>query len=204
LIILGGIYSGTFTPTEAAVISCVYGMLVGIYINKELTWYKIWLLYKNNTSFIGGLLFTFAPAAALSAIFAYLKVPEMITLFFKGISSNPNVILFMILILLIVVGMFLQTTPAIILITPILFPVVMSYGINPIHFGIFVTVTLTIGLITPPVAMNLFVSQSMTGISMLNIAKAAIPFIIALFIATFIIMLIPEISLFMPKLFGFM
>ena len=202
LIILGGIYSGIVTPTEASVVACVYGILVGLLVYKELTFKKLWQMFKDNTCFIGAMLFTFAPAGALSSIFAYLKVPDMITRFFTGITTNQQLILLMMLVLLLIVGMFLETTPSIILFSPILYPVATSVGVDPVHFGIFVVVALAMGLVTPPVAMDLFVAQSMTGISMLKIAKKAVPFLLAMFTAVLLITLIPEISMVLVKLFA--
>lgn len=200
VIILGGIYGGFMTPTESAVIACFYGIVVGKYVYKELTFKRIWHMFKDNTSFIGAMMFTFAPAGALSSIFAYLKVPTAIAGFFFSISTNKYVILLLIFILLVIVGMLLETTPAILLITPILLPVVEPLGIDPIHFGIFCILVLCIGLVTPPVAMGLFVAQSMTGISMMRIAKKAIPFMLALAVSCAIIGLFPEISLIIPRL----
>lgn len=201
IIILGGIYSGIVTPTEASVVACVYGILVGLLIYRELTFAKLWKMFKDNTCFIGAMLFTFAPAGALSSIFAYLKVPDMVTNFFTGISTNQHVVMLLMLVLLLIVGMFLETTPSIILFSPILYPVAMSVGVDPVHFGIFTVVALAMGLVTPPVAMDLFVAQSMTGISMLKIAKKAVPFLLAMFTAVLLITLIPEISLALVHLF---
>lgn len=202
IIILGGIYSGIVTPTEASVVACVYGILVGLLIYRELTLAKLWAMFKDNTCFIGAMLFTFAPAGALSSIFAYLKVPDMVTNFFTGISTNQHVVLLLMLVLLLIVGMFLETTPSIILFSPILYPVATSVGVDPVHFGIFTVVALAMGLVTPPVAMDLFVAQSMTGISMLKIAKKAIPFLLAMFTAVLLITLIPEISMVLVNLFA--
>ena len=202
VIILGGIYSGVVTPTEASVVGCSYGIIVGRFIYKELTWRNIWEMYKKNTSFIGAMLFTFAPAGALSAIFAYMKIPAKITAFFISISSNPYVILFMILILLLIVGMFLETTPSMLLISPILLAVVQEIGVHPVHFGIFMVLALCVGLVTPPVAMDLFVAQSMTGIDMISIARTGKWLILSMIAATLIILYVPWISLVLPKLFS--
>lgn len=203
VIILGGIYTGVMTPTESAVVACAYGIIIGKFVYRELTFKRIWEMFKENTSFIGAMMFTFAPAGALSAIFAYLKVPAMISSFFLSISTNKYVILALVFVLLLIVGMLLETTPAILLITPILLPVAKQVGINPVHFGIFCILTLCIGLVTPPVAMGLFVAQSITGISMMKIAKRAIPFMIALAVSCMIIAVFPSISLLLPNLSGY-
>ena len=195
VIILGGIYSGIFTPTEAAVVSCTYGILVGKFVYKELTFKALWKLLKSNVSFLGGLFFTFAPIGAMGAMFAYLKVPTMVTEFFLSITSNPDIIFLMIFGLMIIVGMLMQSTPAILLFSPILMGVATAVGINQIHFGVFMVVALALGFVTPPVAMNLFVAQTMTGINIMHITRRAWPFIITMVVAILFIMYIPEITL---------
>lgn len=202
LIILGGIYSGIFTPTEAAVIACTYGIFVGKFVYKEFTFKALWNILKSNVSFLGGLFFTFAPIGAMGAMFAYLKVPTLVTEFFLSITTNPHIIFLMIFALMIVVGMLMQSTPAILLFSPILMEVSTAVGINQVHFGVFMVVALALGFVTPPVAMNLFVAQTMTGINIVHITKKAWPFVITMIIATLIIMYVPQITLFPLDLLG--
>lgn len=194
-IILGGIYSGVFTPTEAAVIACTYGILIGAFVYREFTFTKLWNILKSNVSFLGGLFFTFAPIGAMGALFAYLKVPTMVTEFFLSITTNANLIFLMIFGLMIIVGMLMQSTPAILLFSPILMGVATSVGINEVHFGVFMVVALALGFVTPPVAMNLFVAQTMTGINIMHITRKAWPFVISMVVATLIIMYVPSLSL---------
>lgn len=200
VVILGGIYSGVFTPTEAAVVATVYGLVVGAFIYKEFDIKNSFAVFKDSIASIGGMIFVFAPAAAMGSIFAYIGFPEAVKNFFLGISTNPNVILIFIYILMFFVGMFVQTTPAIVILSPILLTVVKAVGIDPVHFGIIMVITLCIAFVTPPVAVNLFVATSMTGISIDRITVQAIKFIIALFIALVLIGAIPEISLLLPRL----
>jgi C4-dicarboxylate transporter DctM subunit len=200
VIILGGIYSGVFTPTEAAVVATVYGLVVGAFIYKEFDIKNSFAVFKDSIASIGGMIFVFAPAAAMGSIFAYIGFPEAVKNFFLGISTNPNVILIFIYILMFFVGMFVQTTPAIVILSPILLTVVKAVGIDPVHFGIIMVITLCIAFVSPPVAVNLFVATSMTGISIDRITVQAIKFIIALFIALVLIGAIPEISLLLPRL----
>lgn len=202
VIILGGIYGGIFTATEAAVVSVVYGIIIGLFVYKELNFKDLWKMYKSNMVFVGGMMFTFAPAAAMGSIFAYLGIPKAINNFFFGISTNSYVILFLIFILMLIVGMFVQTTPAIVILSPILLSVVSTVGINPIHFGLVMTLGLAIAFVTPPVAVNLFVASSMTGLGMEKIVKSALPFIIGLFIALVIVGYVPQISLGIFSLLG--
>lgn len=197
IIILGGIYGGIFTATEASVVAVVYGIFVGVFVYKELKFSNLWSMFKDNSIFIGGMMLTMAPAAAMGSIFAYLGVTNTVSAFLFSISTNRYVILTLIYILLFFVGMFVQTTPAIVILAPTLLAVVSQVGISPIHFGMIMVLALAIAFVTPPVAVNLFVASSMTGISIERVAKAAIPFIIGLIIALFVVGFIPEISTFL-------
>lgn len=198
VIILGGIYSGVFTATEAAVVSVVYGIIIGKFVYRELSFRRILKLYKDNIPQIGGMLFTFAPAGALGAIFSMMGFSNTVNQFFLGISTNPYVIvLLLIYALLFVVGMFVQTTPAIVILSPILLGVAESVGINPVHFGLMMVLALAVAFVTPPVAVNLFVATTMTGISIERIARSAMPFIVGLLIAEIVIGFVPQISMFL-------
>mgnify|MGYP000884022759 CR=1 FL=1 len=195
VIILGGIYGGYFTATEAAVVAAVYGIFVGLFCYKELKLKALWNIFKDNTSFIAGTMFVMAPAKATGSVFAYLGVTQIISNFLFSISKNYYVVLFMIFVILFIVGMFVQTTPAIVILAPTLLAVVRQVGVNPIHFGLIMTLALAIAFVTPPVALNLFVGSSMTGISIDKITRAAWPFLIGLIISFFVVAYIPAISL---------
>ena len=195
VIILGGIYSGIFTATEAGVVATVYGIVIGKFVYKELSFAELWKMYKDNVPFIGGMMFVFAPAASLGAVFAMMGVTDAIQAFFLGISNNLIIVMIPIFILLFIVGMFVQTTPAIVIFSPILLPIVESLGMDPIQFGLVMDLSLAIAFVTPPVAANLFVATSMTGLDMLGIVRKAVPFIIMLAIAMFAVAYIPAISM---------
>lgn len=198
IIILGGIYSGAFTPTEAAVVAIAYGLIIGIFVNKEFNPKDLIRLLDNNTSFVGGFTITFAAAIALGAVFSALQIPAMVTNLLLSISTNKIVLLMIINLVLLVVGMLLDVNSSIIIFGPLLYSVfVTNLGVNPVHLGIIVIVNLCIGFVTPPVGANLFEASSMTKLSMTEIAKAALPFLLALFIALMFITYIPQISLFL-------
>lgn len=144
VIILGGIYSGAFTATEAAVVAVVYGIFVGKFIYKELSFSEIWDMYKVNIPSIGGMMFVFAPAGGLGAVFSMMGVTKAIQAGFLSVSDNFYVIMILIFILLFFVGMFVQTTPAIVIFSPILLPIVTSFGMDPIQFGLVMTLSLAI------------------------------------------------------------
>ncbi len=195
VIILGGIYAGIFTATEASVVAVVYGIIVGLFVYKELEFKKLVRMFVDNVPFIGGMMFVFAPAASLGAVFSMLGVTKAIQDFFLGISTNMYVIMFLIMILLFIVGMFVQTTPAIVIFSPILLPIVEAVGIDPIQFGLVMTLSLCIAFVTPPVAINLFVATSMTGLDMMRIVKKAVPFIVMMIIAMLLVSYVPGISI---------
>ena len=195
IIILGGIYGGYFTATEAAVVAAVYGIIVGMLVYRELKLVRLWEIFRDNTAFIAGTMLVMAPAKATGQVFAYLNITKDISNFLFGISTNYYVILFFIFIILFIVGMFVQTTPAIVILAPTLLAVASQVGVHPIHFGIIMTLALAIAFVTPPVALNLFVGSSMTGISIDKITRAAWPFLIGLIIAFFVVAYVPFISL---------
>ena len=201
VIILGGIYSGVFTATEAGVVATVYGIVIGKFVYRELSFTELWKMYKDNVPFIGGMMFVFAPAASLGAVFSMMGVTAAIQEFFLGMSNSLIVVMIPIFILLFIVGMFVQTTPAIVIFAPILLPIVESLGMDPIQFGLVMDLSLAIAFVTPPVAANLFVATSMTGLGMLDIVKKAVPFIIMLFIAMIMVAYIPGISMGVLHLF---
>lgn len=201
VIILGGIYSGIFTATEAGVVATVYGIVIGKFVYRELSFKSIWKMYQDNVPFIGGMMFVFAPAASLGAVFSMLGVTDAIQSFFLSMSSNLYVVMIPIFLLLFIVGMFVQTTPAIVIFAPILLPIVRSLGMDPVQFGLVMDLSLAIAFVTPPVAANLFVATSMTGLGMLDIVKRAVPFIIMLFLAMVMVAYIPGISMGLLSLF---
>lgn len=200
VIILGGIYSGYFTATEAAVVATVYGIFVGAVIYREFTLKSLWRIFADNMIFNGGLMLTVAPATALGTIFAYMQVTTNITNLFASVSTNRYVILMIIYAILFLIGMFVQTSPAIIIFSPVLLAVATSVGITPLHFGIIMIIALAIAFVTPPVAANLFVASSLTGLSMDRIVRAALPFLCGLIISLIVVGFVPQFSEFLPSL----
>lgn len=195
VIILGGIYGGVFTPTEAAVVAIFYSLLVGLFIYKELKFQDVWKVFYKNTTFVGGIMLTFAPAGALGGVLALLGVPTALSNFLFSITDNKIVVLLIVNVFLVFVGMVMDTTSANLIFSPILLQALKPFGVNPIHFGLIMTINLAIGFVTPPVAGNLFVASGMTGIPMEQIAKKAMPLIVAMFVALLITTYIPSVSL---------
>lgn len=195
VIILGGIYSGIFTATESGVVATVYGIVIGLFVYRELKFKNLVKMFIDNIASIGGMMFVFAPAASLGAVFSMLGVTKAIQGFFLGISTNVYIVMFLIMILLFFVGMFVQTTPAIVIFSPILLPVAQAVGLDPVQFGLVMDLSLAIAFVTPPVAINLFVATSMTGLDIMSITKRAVPFIIVLIISMLLVSYIPAISM---------
>ncbi len=198
--ILGGIYSGIFTPTEAAAFSCLYAMIVGLFIYKELTIKALLRCLFNSIKGTGIILGIVAVTQLFSWIMTREGLPQQIAMLSSTISDNPYVFMSIISVILLVVGMFLDPVPAVLIFAPILTPSAIAMGINPIHFGVVMVATFCIGLVTPPVGMTLFVASNISKRPVLVVGKKAMPFIFAMLFAILLIIFVPQISLFLPSL----
>lgn len=200
IIIIGGIYGGIFTPTEAAAVAVIYAMIVALFIYREMTLKD--LLKTALKSGITTIQVMILLAAA--SVFAWILTAEGITLALAqtviNISANPYVILLMLNIVLLIAGMFIDGASIITILGPLFFPIAMTAGINPVHLGVVMVVNTAIGMYTPPFGLNLFVASGITNLSITRISRAVIPFIIVTIIAMLIITYIPQISLFLPRL----
>lgn len=194
VIILGGIYSGLFTPTESAVVAVVYGLIVGLFLYKELRWKDIPRILVNSATMSGAVMIVLGTALTFGRVLSMYQVPQMLSEWFTSVFSNPTAIMLMIVLLLIVVGTFMETISLMLILTPLLLPIVTSLGVDPIHFGIIMVIGAEIGLITPPVGLNLFVASGISGLSMGSISKASIPFLLTMILAFVTIVLVPQIS----------
>ena len=199
VIILGSIYSGVASPTEAAVISVFYSLFISIFIYKTLKVKDLIALVNESVVSYTPILFILAAAMGFARVLIYLRAPQIVATGITSIVSSKVGVLLVINVLLLFVGMVMDTTPAILILTPILLPIAQAVGVDPIHFGIIMVVNLAIGFVTPPMGVNLFVASSMTDIPIIKIAKAALPFIICFLIALVFITFIPEISLLLVR-----
>lgn len=195
VIILGCIYTGVASPTEAAVISVFYALIISMVVYRSLKVDELWGIFVEAIRTFGPLLFILAASVAFSRILTLLRVPQLVSTWITANFTNEIILLFAINILLLIVGMVMDTTPAILILTPILLPVVKSYGMDAVHFGIMMVVNLAIGFVTPPIGVNLFVASSLTDVSLTDIAKKAMPMILLFFVALMLITYIPSISL---------
>ena len=200
IIILGGIYAGIFTPTEAAAVAAVYAFVCGAFLHRELTLAKFIKAISTSCSTTATTMVILGCATAFSKVITLEQIPTMVANGLMAISSNKIVILLLINLLLLIVGCFMDTTPAILILAPILMPVAASIGVDPIHFGLIMVTNLAIGFITPPLGINLFVASRIADSPMEVILKGIMPFIAVMLACLMMITFIPEIVMFLPNL----
>ncbi len=198
LIILGGIYGGVFTPTESAAVACAYGLIVGLFVYKEIKLKDIMDLVKSSVYQTAIVMFILATANLFGWLLVANSIPQKLAASMLALTNNSIIIMMIINILLLFVGTFLNATAAVSILAPILYPVVTKVGIDPVAFGVIMTVNLAIGCITPPVGVDLFVAQSITGIDLMKIAKAVIPLLAALIAVLIIITVFPQLITILP------
>lgn len=197
VIILGGIYSGVFTPTEAACISVVYSILVSIFVYKEMGKKELFQTFLAASILNGVTSFLLGYSTVFSTFMTFERVPQMISTFLTTVSDNPIVVLLLINIILLAIGLFLDTVPAIIVMAPLLLPTVQILGIDPIHFGVIMAVNLAIGLCSPPYGCNLFVGAAVAKIKMESMFKWIAPYFIVSIICLLIITFFKPLSMFL-------
>lgn len=195
IIILGCIYSGVASPTEAAVISVFYALILSVFIYKSIEIKEIFDVCVETIRTFAPILFILSTSVAFSRVLTLMQVPQIVSEWILTNFSNKIIILLVINLVLLAVGMVMDTTPAILILTPILLPIVTAIGVNPIQFGVIMIVNLAIGFITPPIGINLFVASSLTDVPVMDIAKKSIPMIICFLIALLLFTFIPSISL---------
>ena len=195
IIILGCIYTGVASPTEAAVISVFYALIISLFVYKSIKIHDIWPILVEAIRTFTPILFILAASTAFSRVLTLMQVPQTVSEFILNNFHSPVAILLIINIFLLIVGMVMDTTPAILILTPILLPIVEAIGMNPIQFGVIMVVNLAIGFVTPPIGVNLFVASSLTDVPVMQIAKKAMPMIAFFLVALLLITFIPAISI---------
>ncbi len=191
LIILGGIFSGYFTPSEAADVAVIYSILIGFFVYRDLTPKSLMKIMKNSAKTSSVIMMIIGFSGPFAWVLANWKIPEMISKAVLSVSDNTFIILFLIGLIILVAGVFMETSSAIILLTPVFLPLVKAMNVSLVHFGVVFVVGLAIGMITPPVAINLFVASGITGLPMTRISKAIIPYLIGLIVIFFVILYAP-------------
>lgn len=199
MIILGGIYSGLFTPTEASAVSCLYAIIVGFFVYRELTVKALIKSLYNSVGLIGQILGIVATTQLFSWILTRAGLPQAIAAACASFSDTPSLFLILSMAVLLVVGCFLDPVPAVLIFAPILTPVALSIGLDPIHFGTLMVITFCIGLITPPVGMTLFVAAGIGERPVMSVAKKIWPFVIAMMVCVVIMIYVPGIVTFLPN-----
>ncbi|HDL8053303.1 TPA: TRAP transporter large permease [Yersinia enterocolitica] len=202
VIIMGGILSGVFTATESAAIACLWSFFVTMFIYRDYKWSELPKLMYRTVKTVTIVMILIGFAASFGAIMTYMQLPERITEFFTSVSDNKYVILMCINIMLLLIGTLMDMAPLILILTPVLMPVTNSLGIDPVHFGMIMLINLGIGLITPPVGSVLFVASAVSKQKIEQVVKAMLPFYGALFLVLMLVTYIPEISLWLPRVFG--
>jgi C4-dicarboxylate transporter DctM subunit len=199
VLILGGIYSGIFTPVEASVCAVIYALLVSVFVYRQLTFEKLMVAFEGAVKLGGALMIIVACSTLFATVITLERIPQDVVSTFSGITDSPIIILLIICALLIVIGTFMETISAIIILAPILVPLVKSYGVDPVHFGIILIVTIEIAFLTPPLGVNLFVASQIANIKFEKVAIAILPFVATLMVAMLIVIFFPQLSLWLPE-----
>ena len=195
VIVLGCIYSGITSPTEAAVISVYYALIVSLFIYKEIKFKDLWGILVEAIKTFTPILFILAASTAFSRVLTLMQVPQTVSSFILGNFSSKVIILLVINVFLLIVGMVMDTTPAILILTPILLPIAQGIGMDPIQFGVIMVVNLAIGFVTPPIGVNLFVASALTDVPVMEIARKAMPMIGLFLVALLLFTFVPAFSL---------
>ncbi|MGO4852316.1 TRAP transporter large permease [Phaeovulum sp. W22_SRMD_FR3] len=202
VLILGGILGGVFTPTEAAAVSGFYGALVGAFIYRDLKLASLPGLILRTVSLSSAVMLIIGTASVFSWLIANANVPQMLGAWLSEVSSSPLVFLLITNVILLVVGMFLETIAAILILVPVMLPIALQLGINPVHFSLLVVVNCAIGTVTPPYGVSLFVAASVAGRPVMTVARKLIWPLLGLFVMLVIVTFVPDLSLFLPRIVG--
>lgn len=203
ILILGGIYTGLFTPTESAVVAIVYTLIVGIFLHKELLLKSAMRTLETTTWITGRVLLILFTATVFGRLLVENRIPAHIAEAMLGLTDNTYAIWAMVIGFLLFVGMFMETLAAIMILTPVLLPIMYMLGMDPVHVGIVVVCALAIGFQTPPLGENLFVASGIGGSSIEEISVKALPFAGASIVALFVIAYVPQLSLWLPSMLGY-
>ncbi len=199
-IIMGGILGGIFTPTEAAVVAVFYAFLVSFFVYREARWTDLPKVLIDSVVLTSIIMFVIANSAVFGWLLANHQVPQTVAQTLLSITTDKWVLLLLINLFLLFVGTFMETTASLIILTPILLPLAVKVGIDPIHFGLVMVLNLVIGLITPPLGVCLFIASSIAQISLEQISKSILPFLLAAIAVLFIVTYLPELVLWLPRM----
>lgn len=202
IIVIGGIVAGIFTATEASAIAVLYTIILGFYY-KELTARNLPHLFLQSVKTTAIVMLLIGTSIGMSWVMSYENIPQSVSSALLGMSDNPIIILLMINFILLFVGTFMDMTPAVLIFTPIFLPIVIEMGMDPVHFGIIMILNLCVGLCTPPVGSVLFVGVGVAGTTIVKLIKPLLPLFLAMIVALLLVTFFPQLSLWLPDLFGF-
>jgi C4-dicarboxylate transporter DctM subunit len=194
-VIFGGIYGGLFTPTEAAGVACIYAIIVSVFIHRELTWRELWEITKDSALLSGQILIIVSAAGAFAWLITTSGYPQQLVGFVQGLELRAWMLLLFINIILLFVGSVLEPPAAILLLTPLITPMVYAAGVDPIHFGIIVTVNLAIGMFMPPFGLNLFAAHALFHTPLQELYRGVLPFLAIYLAMLMLITYVPAITL---------
>ena len=201
VVVIGGILAGVFTPTEASCIAVLYSLVLSfVYRSISVRDLSGILLESARTTAI--VMFLVGVSAVMSWVMSFAQIPQLVTDGLLTVSTNPYVLIVLIVVLLLVIGCFMDPTPAVLIFAPIFLPVVTAFGMDPVHFGIFMVLALSIGTITPPVGPVLFVGARVSGMSIESVMRRLVPFFVALVLLLLVVAMTPALSLWLPGLLG--
>ncbi len=200
VIILGGIYGGVFTPTEAAAVAAVYAFFIAVFVYRDIGMKQVPQVLVDAARVTVMLMFIVANALLFAHVLTTERIPQTITEHIVALGMEPWQFLVVVNILLLIAGNFMEPTGIILILAPILFPIATRMGIDPVHLGIIMVVNLEIGMVTPPVGLNLFVTAGITGMSILQVVRAALPWLSVLLVFLIIVTYVPWLSMFLPNL----
>jgi tripartite ATP-independent transporter DctM subunit len=199
-IILGGILTGVFTPTESAAVACVYAFLVTMFVYRDCKWSELPKLVARVVRTVGMVMIMIGFSIAFGYMMAILQVPAKAAAFFTAISSDKYTFLLYINVLLLLLGTFMDLAPMLLICTPIFLPIIKQFGIDPVHFGIIMILNLGIGLLTPPVGPTMVVGCAIGGVSMEAVSRSILPFYVPMLIVLALVTYLPALSLWLPSL----
>lgn len=202
VIVLGGILGGVFTPTEAAGLAVLYILVLGV-VYRQLTWRALRGIVISTAETTGAILLIVGSASLFGWVLARERIPQVVADGILSVTTNPLVFLVLVNLLLLLIGTMLEPTAAILIMVPVLLPVVDVFGIDPLHFGVFMILNLVIGLLTPPIGLVLYVLSSVTGMSFPEVARGALPFLVPLGAVLLVVTFIPALSLWLPGVLGY-
>ena len=203
IIVIGGIIAGVFTATEGSVVAVVYSLLLSLFGYKSIKLKDIPALLKDSAEMTGIIIFLIGVSSIMSWVMAFTNIPTLVSNGLLAISDSKIVILLMINIILLIVGTFMDMTPACLIFTPIFLPVCTALGMNTIHFGIMLIFNLCIGTITPPVGTTLFVGVKVGNVKIETVFKQLLVYFAAIFVVLMLVTYIPQLSLWLPGLMGY-